>query len=713
MQPQLAEVTGKVISINQKNKSIFHIYAENANKKFKCIYEGFLLIKVGDALQSVAEYSIIRNEETLTFKTPPYVIIGSDKVTLMEAFASALRGTGYTAKKGEAIYNILLKEAGEESKIVDLLNSFAMHYNYEQINYDPFTLFSTTIDLKQFIKLCKYVYKNFILRKLYLLGLNNKEINSSKYNPLDLYDKVHENPYSVTSLSLEKCDDILSRCGKPVDFKFRECGKIVRKISDMMDNGWTGVPSKMLLRMFPKLVDFMPMLKDEFGVATEMHTVYLNYPYEVETFMCEKVKTMLSQPPIFEFSDIIFTRDDLSPEQKEAIEKSLRSNISIITGGGGSGKSTCIKELVYNLEKNGIAYRLASFTGKAVSRIREVTGKKEPATLHMMISLAKGKPKTRETFKYLILDESSMITSELLYEFMKVFPFNFSIIFLGDKNQLPVISWGNLFESLIESKIVPTTYLKTIHRTNSVSDNGILINANRIIRFKNEPEENEEFDFEVTPNFKVIPGDIEKVKAMLVALKNSGIDSDKLVIISPYNRDLDVLNSVSSTLYNGNNRSIIDQRKKIWRIGDRVMLILNDYKHNLMNGTEGKIIDCDVVQEQITVQIGAESFIFKTSAVLEEDDGCKELNTTSLILSYSISCHRSQGSEYDYVIGYTPEGKPSSTFLNSNLLYTLITRTKKMIWLIGDIETLIRSATTKPSWRCSNLTKRLLNDVLL
>src|SRR5437868_11968515 len=106
-----------------------------------------------------------------------------------------------------------------------------MHYNYEPLTYDPYKLFELIIDSKQFIKLAKHCYKNFVLRNLYLLGLNNKEINESKQNPISLYEKLVENPYTITSISLDKCDDILCRLGKPVDMKFRDCGKIVRKIS--------------------------------------------------------------------------------------------------------------------------------------------------------------------------------------------------------------------------------------------------------------------------------------------------------------------------------------------------------------------------------------------------------------------------------------------------------------------------------------------------
>jgi len=690
---QIAEVYGKVVYVNAKNKSIFHIYAENSNKKFKCIYTGFLPLRVGDAVMGTAEYTIYRKEETLKFQSPPFVIIGTDKESILEGISIILRG-----KKVQNIYKVL-ESKGEP---ISVLTNISLHYNYENLDYNPYTSFSTICTLQQFTKLANYWYKNYPLRKLYLLGLNNKEINSSKSDPITLYENCMENPYKITSISLEKCDAILSRYGKAIDKKLRECGKIVRKISDMMDNnGWTGIPDRTMIRLFPSLMDYMDILNDEFGIVYDMDTFYLNYAYEVETSMAEKVKEMLNVRNFFSISNIEFTRKDLSEDQKKAVYTSLTNNISIITGSGGSGKTSTIKEIVYNLERNGINYRIASFTGKAVTRIREVVDKIEPATLHMMISKSK-KDKKDTSFQCLILDEASMITTDLLYEFMKCFSHSYSIIFVGDINQLQPIGWGSVFESLVESKIVPTTVLRTIHRTDNNEKNGILINSKRIIQHKNQEEE-QEFSFEVTSNFKIIPGDLDTVKDMIVVLNNNGLENSKIVIISPYNKDLEIINQKCSQLYNSTNRFTTDAKGKIWRIGDRVMMTENNYKHDVMNGTEGNIIDVDI--NYVKVKLGKSTFNFKTDEIEEEE---KELTTSSLILSFACSVHRYQGSEIDYVIGYIPEGSPSSTFMNTNLLYTLITRSKKIVWLIGDIETMERSAITKPSWRCSNLTRRLV-----
>ena len=746
----LAEVTGKVVYVNAKNRTLFHIFAENSGKKFKCSCLETCFFKSGDVICGIAEYC--EKDSTLIFENPPFCIQGRDVDTILDFFVNSLRGKtkSFTLKKAQSFLEVLIdrskniegiedtqgsthteEEGIKENNLdsaIDMMDHLSVYLNYSRgsthegiDNFrigdeNPHIPFSSIIDLKSFHTLITAWYKGRVLRNLYLLGLNNKEINGAKMNPLKLYEKCLENPYVITTLSLDKADNILTRCGKQVDDKFRECGKIIRKISELMENnGWTGVPTNMLIRMFPNIVDYLPMLRDEFGIIAEHHTIYLSYAHEVESSVATWISDLLKSPPICVLSDISFTRDDLSEDQKEAITKCLNNNVSIITGGGGSGKTCCIKELVHNLEKNGISYRIASFTGRAVARIREVTDKKEPATLHMMIAMSKDKKKKDSDFTYLLLDESSMITTELLYEFRKHFKGNYRLVFVGDCNQLQPIGWGSLFESLIKSSRVPTTILRTIHRTQNSSENGILINSKRIIEHKDLEYDGPPFEFTITPNFKIIQGDLKIVEMLVETLNNNGIDPSKIVIVSPYNRDLEILNVNSSNLYNSSNRSLTDARGKMWRIGDRVMATENNYKNNVLTGDEGIIIDASSNNElndenqMIVVKFKANTHKYFTCPISEDDEGGKELNTTSLILSFACSVHRLQGSEADYVIGYIPQGNPGSTFLNANLLYTLITRAKKIVWLVGDCETMERSATTKTAYRCENLVKRLLD----
>ena len=749
-----AEVCGKVDYVNPKNRSWFSIYAEGAKKKFRCNYEGFLPIREGDAILGMAQVTKDGRGETLIFENPPFVTMAADYDTICKNLCSALKTTNN--KKVVGILKVLnSRNNGNFEESIKELDEYSCRSCWDKETVDC-TRFMLVADEKSMDKIFAWWYKNRVLRNLYLLGLNNKQIYNSKLSPLKLYEKCIQNPYLVPSIDLQKCDEILGRCGKKLDNNNKECAKIVRKISSLMENnGWTGVPSSFMLRMYPNLTQFLPLLKSEYEIQANLHTVYLARAYEVETGVAKVIKELLNRPPIYDFerfevsnaieetykNKIIFTRDDLAEEQKEAVRMSLHTNINVITGGSGVGKSSTLKELVHNLENAGIPYRLASFTGKAVARIKEVTGKKEPMTLNMMIVMAKTNKKNKKVapFKHLIIDEASMVTTELFYDFIEKYGTDYKITFVGDKNQLFPLGYGTLFAELLKSGKIPTVKLKTIFRTANSLDNGILINANKIIEYQenggisggdNPPMYDEEgepiedeggggFQLTITNNFKIIPGELETVKNLITILHNNAVEPNKIVIISPYNKDLDAINAHCSMMYNGVCRSVQDSTGKIWRVGDRVMNIVNNYKLGLSNGDEGYCVD--VNDKGVSVQFKENIHLYSIHCNSAEDDRSfpgsggeeeidtdKDLTCKQLILSYGLTVHKLQGSEKSIVVGYIPKSSVSSTFLNCNLFYTLITRAKHMVYLVGDYDSMIRACVTKPAYRCDNLAQRLM-----
>lgn len=702
---QYADVIGKVDYINYKNRSYFSIYTEKLQKKFRCKYVGFFPIKEGDVIIGVAE--ITQDPKfgtTLVFELPPFAVLGTDRQTILNSFLTALRRNGFGNVKAQKLYNVLLKRYETEIGIIDNLNRMASKYNYHmEDDYDELIIYSLICDEKKMLKLLQWWYKNKNLRNLYLLGLNNGDIKKSNLDPLDLYEKCCDNPYSIKSLPLNKCDEIFYRMGKKIPDDVRDCGKIIRRIYELMKGkGWIGIPSNMILKMFPDIQKNLGQLKESFGVETELHTIYLDAAYDAETCIANMINDMNSSNPIgfvLDSKHLKFTDDNITSDQKEAVKTVFDNNVSIITGSAGTGKTRCIKEIVYNLERNGIQYKMASFTGKAVSRIREVTDNQDPMTLHMMIS-KKGKD---DNFSILILDEASMITSELLYEFRKKYNHEYRIVFIGDKNQLLPIGWGTLFSELLKSDKVATKHLTKVHRTES---NAILANANLIVEHMDPDFNGPPFEFQPADTFEIIEGDINTVHELLQLLNQSGIPKEEIVVISPFNRDLDIININCSNMYNSDNKFILDQNNNKWRVSDRVMMIENNYKANIMNGDEGIIKN--VNSNEIVVNFKNGSHIFTLEIPDDTDDKPKQLNISMLRLSFANSIHKFQGSEKDYVIGYIPKGSLKSNFLNHNLLYTLITRAKKTIWLIGDIETMERAAVTRPPYRHDNLAARIV-----
>lgn len=710
----LAEICGKVTYINPKNRKLFAIHAEKMNKTFRCFlsYDNpFCPLREGDAVFGVAEYTVDpRYGDTLNLIQPPLVVIGEDKATIIKNFVDALRGTGFGSIKANLLLEALILKTGSLSGSIETLDRMAsfycFHNNIDTSILEPYIVVFEGQE-KHMIQLLEWWYKNRNLRRLYLLGINNSEIRNSKLSPEELYKVCLENPYKIFSLNIDKCDDITRRMGKEIKNDMRYCGEICRKISEYMNSrGWSGIPADILVKMYPDIVTHLNILKEVFDLKMDLHTVYLPYAHEVETGITNFIKNLLDSPTLpgwVDPSEVIYTRNDITEEQKVVIQKSLTDNICIIRGGGGVGKSTIIKEIIYNLKKNGVKYRVVSFTGKAVARIREITEQKDPMTMHMAIIT-----NNKSLVEHVVVDEASMVTSELLYEFINKFGNNFRLTLVGDPNQLEIIGYGSLFKEVIKSGIVPIYTLHQCHRNSS----GILENASNIVECNEAGYDGPPFQFQESDDFNIINGSIQDVGELIKILQDSGIPNAKITVISPFNRYLDEINLMCQDIYNINNREIKDINSRVWRINDRVMMTENNYKINVMNGDEGIITDISDKNIKVTFKDNSEK-IFSLNGPDPDNDNekinNKELTTSSLVLSFCVSVHRYQGSENDFIIFFIPQSKESK-FLNRNLLYTGITRAKKIIWMIGDHDTMLRAATTAPAYKHDNLAQRLINS---
>src|SRR4029077_19475854 len=234
-----------------------------------------------------------------------------------------------------------------------------------------------------------------------------------------------------------------------------------------------------------------------------------------------------------------------------------------------------------------IPYALCSFTGKAVTRIKEVVPKAKAfiATMHRMIA----SPMSVVKFNYLIIDECSMVTTELLYEFIDVFGTDFSIVLIGDANQLPPISWGSLFNEILLSRTVHKTILRINHRVYDVEGevDGIIPNCERIANWRNGAA----YGFVDANNVVLMPGPETQVMDLVTMFSKHGLKSSNIIVISPYNKYLDVFNKGVQAIYNGTKARITDPHGSTWHIDDRVMMMMNNYDVDVMNGETGVVTE--------------------------------------------------------------------------------------------------------------------------
>ena len=407
----------------------------------------------------------------------------------------------------------------------------------------------------------------------------------------------------------------------------------------------------------------------------------------------------------------------LTEEQEFALEGALSSYLTIITGGAGCGKTTLIKQLIKNFIIEEKHFILTSFTGKAVLRIKESIGEEfgniECHTLHRIIHRKKTGCKV-EKFYNVIIDECSMISTELMWEFLTLFKHKFRLILIGDCNQLPPIGTGSFFTQLIDSERVPIYYLTQNKRMVRQNDKMVILkNANGLIderRDKKIP-----YNFETNDGFYIIESGLEYCENIISAFKKKGIDHRDVTVITPFNKEIDKVVEYHQSIYLSDLESRSYDNKRYY-IGDRVMQTQNVYSDSmdLMNGEEGEVIGMN--KEVLIVDYGNEKIVEyiwsekpdkkkKKKHSEEEKETGEEFYVSEIKHSFCKTVHKSQGSEYKYVIMYIPRNM--SGFLNVNLLYTAITRTKEKIWIVCDRDTLDFATIRFLPHRYENLASRL------
>lgn len=376
---------------------------------------------------------------------------------------------------------------------------------------------------------------------------------------------------------------------------------------------------------------------------------------------------------------------ELAPEQRRAVETACREGTLVITGGPGTGKTTTIKSLLQLFHRHGLAVVLAAPTGRAAKRLAEAAGD-EAKTIHRLLEFGYtpgsgfryGRDEKRPLeADVVIIDEVSMVDLPLFYRLLKAVPLGARLILVGDQDQLPPVGPGSVLRDLIASGILPTVRLRTIFRQAEASK--IITNAHRINQGQ-LPEVKNAADF-----FFIKVEDPEAITREIISLAATRLPGylncdpiDDIQVLSPMRKSVsgvDHLNILLQEALNppAANRPELAYGGKTFRLGDKVMQVRNNYQKMVFNGDMGRIIQLDPEEEQLVV--GFPEGREERQVVYEDAD------LDELVLSYAISVHKSQGSEYPVVI--MPLTTQHYLLLQRNLLYTGVTRAKKMLVLVG------------------------------
>lgn len=532
----------------------------------------------------------------------------------------------------------------------------------------------------------------------------------------DAIHQVESDPYrlarDIHGIGFITADQIARNLGLEHDHPARLEAGLVYSLNQAADDGHVYVPQPELVETAAELLDVpaenvdaavqraaqndlvtldtLPGEADDDGTSEAVRAVYLPPFYHAEVgaarrlrLLVETPNSYLDSPDVVDWSALIADAASaadapLTEQQQGAVHTALTSKVSILTGGPGTGKTTTLRALIHVLQREGYSFALASPTGRAAKRLSEATG--QPArTIHRMLgySPAQGFAHDEDAplpVDMVIVDEVSMLDGFLAYSLFRAIHPRTHLLLVGDVDQLPSVGAGDVLRDMIASGSIPVTRLSTIFR--QAAGSLIISNAHRINQGKSPLFPNEADDFFLFN----LGDDAERVAEMVVDIVQHripdrfGLDplDDVQVIVPMYRGPAGVssLNQQLQTTLNPKGRPA--ERAlggRIFRVGDKVLQTSNNYDKEVFNGDVGRIRAFNFTNQEMTVQFDDRRVAYDFTEVPD------------LMHAYAISVHRSQGSEYPAVV--MPVITQHYMLLQRNLLYTAITRAKKLVVLVG------------------------------
>lgn len=455
---------------------------------------------------------------------------------------------------------------------------------------------------------------------------------------------------------LKLCQEILETSQGLIEERLPELFKSSRiEIGEMVYDGMMG-----------QFVWLKPLFISEVGISRQLMRLRRN-PCHLRSIDTDKALEWVQEKLSIQ----------LAENQKRAVVQALTEKVQIITGGPGTGKSTIIKAILAITEKLTDKILLAAPTGRAAKRMTEITGRKAK-TLHSLLEFdfraGKFKKGLDDPFDcdLIIIDEASMIDTSLMYSLSKAIPSHARAIFVGDINQLPSVGPGSVLKDMISSKCLPVTILNEIFR--QAAGSRIITNAHRI----NSGVFPDIRNFSDSDFFFMEVEEPEDVLKNIVALvsqrlpKKYGFDPfNDIQVLAPMKRGIigtENLNVVLQQTLNPKENALFWSGKRLLP-GDKVMQIRNNHKREVYNGDIGRVQDINHVEQQVTIEINDKEVVYEFSDLDE------------IVLAYAASVHKYQGSECPCIV--MPIHTTHFKLLHRNLLYTGVTRGKKLVVLVG------------------------------
>ncbi len=559
---------------------------------------------------------------------------------------------------------------------------------------------------------------------------------------------ISENPYRLVDelygFGFRKADEVAEKMGVAADSPFRIQSGIKYGLAAYANDGSTYVPEEILCENIAQMLDLTreQIAEGIFDLtisgdiqADEVDgekVVYLFPFYNGEQAVCKNLNSIANAQlktltvdvdKCMEMTEKA-TGIYLSEGQKEAVKKSVNSGVSIITGGPGTGKTTIINAIINIFEENHLDVAIAAPTGRAAKRITETCGH-YACTVHRLLeyfySEDTGDMQFGKTWEeplehdVVIVDEASMIDLMLMKGLTDAIRPGTRLILVGDSDQLPSVGAGNVLRDLIVSGFVTTSKLAEIYR--QARESMIVTNAHRINHGEYPALNSKDGDF-----FHMERNNEIKMRELIVNLvKNrlpsyyEGIDAVRdIQVLSPTKKGIVgtlELNRILQENFNPHREGVAEKKfmDRVFRVGDKVMQIKNNYRmdwkilsqgesgQGVFNGDVGFITHIDTDNQNVTVIYDDEKYVEYDFSQLDE-----------LELAYAVTVHKSQGCEFPIMV--MPVSWFPPMLATRNLLYTAVTRGKKVVVLVGS-ENRLRAMVDndRMKLRYSGLAHRLSN----
>ena len=503
--------------------------------------------------------------------------------------------------------------------------------------------------------------------------------------------RIRNNPYRLIAelggFGFKKTDRIALNLGIQPDSDTRIEAAVLYAIKSSMDEGHVCIPRDRLKQRVNRLVNsdidcevLIDTLISEKRLVENDGSVFLSFAYHLELKLAEYFAT--SSRLVYTYEGGHELPNTLSSEQKCAVELVMRHHISLLTGGPGTGKTTTLKAILAAITACGESVALAAPTGRAAKRMTESTGHMA-STLHRLLGYHpqdgfRLNSENPLTVNWVIVDEASMIDISLMHGLLDALATETRLVLVGDADQLPSVGPGQILKDLINSQMIPVAHLKTIFR--QATDSRIVEAAGSVRegRMPTPPQDGSTSDY-----YWIETNDAEQTSRLIETMVSIRIPSRfgfsaerEIQLLTPMHRGkcgTEVLNRQLQGLINPHGQPL-NQRQQ-FRIGDKVMQVVNDHEREVYNGDMGELK------------------FYGSDGVIVDFDGhvvtYKHDELEQLTLAYAVSIHKSQGSEYPVVI--IPVLTEHWVMLNRNLLYTAITRGKSLVILIGQRKALRRA----------------------